>query len=143
MYAPQYRHRGLSAESMHAPHYRHRGLAAEHGIPVQPTNGLGEDLDDFRSYLGAKTTHETNSEAAVAKHSAFMEEYTELLRVLSAESAQLDEELKLLLEDPVLHAGGEDRQQQVLDALAAEVKSQTIALIRMQEHMYELTGYYL
>jgi len=140
MYAPHYRHRGLSAESMYAPHYRHRGLSAELATRPQQARGLGEDFQDFRSYLGTKTTHEMSVEAAVAAHKVHMDVPYEEYRVLSAESNQLTGQLDLLSEKIDDKRSCLDSLDAALDAMLAELKACMIHRHRLQERVNKLTN---
>jgi len=139
MYAPHYRHRGLSAESMYAPHYRHRGLSAEHGTRFQLARGLGEDFEDFRSYLGTKTTHEMSVEAAVAAHKVHMDAPMQKFRVLSAESTQLTKQLNVLSENIDIKRSCLDSLEARLKAMHADLRASTTDLHRMHERINELT----
>jgi len=139
MYAPHYRHRGLSAESIYAPHYRHWGLSAEHGTRPQQARGLGEDFQDFRSYLGTKTTHEMSVEAAVAAHKVHMDVPMQKFRVLSAESTQLTKQINLLSENIDIKRSCLHSLEARLNAMLADLKASTTHQHRMQERINELT----
>jgi len=92
-------HASYAIIGMYAPHHRHQGLGAEYENRLRPSGGLGEDFQDFRAYLGAKTTHQIGVEAAAAAYKEAMGVHIDKNYDLSLDGKKLKNKLRLLSMD--------------------------------------------